>query len=95
MALLTLKASRKFVADDNQICFHFSEKPSLDISCETSAFSEKTSLDISCESKTDDSHEMSRLVFCLADDSHVSAWQTIHMKCQDLLSLKNKNKFEK
>ena len=36
-------------------------------------FSEKTSLDISCES---------------------SAWQTIHMKCQDLFSLKNKNFFE-
>ena len=34
-------------------------------------FSEKTSLDISCES---------------------SAWQTIHMKCQDLFSLKIKNK---
>ena len=32
-------------------------------------FSEKTSLDISCES---------------------SAWQMIHMKCQDLFSLKNK-----
>ena len=32
-------------------------------------FSEKTSLDISCES---------------------SAWQTIHMKCQDLFSLEKK-----
>ena len=32
-------------------------------------YSEKTSLDISCES---------------------SAWQTIHLKCQDLFSLKNK-----
>ena len=34
-------------------------------------FSEKTSLDISCES---------------------SAWQSIHMKCQDLFSLKKKEK---
>ena len=34
-------------------------------------FSEKTSLDVSCES---------------------SAWQTIHMKCQDLFSLKKKKK---
>ena len=34
-------------------------------------FSDKTSLDISCES---------------------SAWQMIHMKCQDLFSLKNKKK---
>ena len=34
-------------------------------------FSEKTSIDISCES---------------------SAWQMIHMKCQDLFSLKNKKK---
>ena len=36
-------------------------------------FSEKTSLDISCES---------------------SAWQTIHMKCQDLFSLNNKKNLE-
>ena len=36
-------------------------------------FSEKTSLDISCE---------------------LSAWQTIHMKYQDLFSLKNKKKIE-
>ena len=34
-------------------------------------FSEKTSIDISCES---------------------SAWQMIHMKCQDLFSLKNNKK---
>ena len=34
-------------------------------------FSEKTSLDISCES---------------------SAWQTIHMKCQDLFSFENKKR---
>ena len=37
-------------------------------------FSEKTSLDISCE---------------------LSAWQMIHMKCQDLFSLKNNNKKKK
>ena len=37
-------------------------------------FSEKTSLDISCES---------------------SVWQTIHMKCQDLFSLKNNNNIKK
>ena len=36
-------------------------------------FSEKTSLEVSCES---------------------SAWQTIHMKCQDLFSLKNIKKIE-
>ena len=47
--LLTLKVSITTAADD--------------------IFSEKTSLDISCES---------------------SAWQTIHMKCQNLLSLKIK-----
>ena len=37
-------------------------------------FSEKTSLDISCES---------------------SAWQTIHMKCQDLFSSQNKMMIKK
>ena len=50
---LTLKAPNTTAAD---IFFFFSEKTSLDISCE------------------------------------LSAWQTIHMKCQDLFSLKNKKK---
>ena len=50
----------KFVAGDIQIFFFF--------------FSEKTSLDISCES---------------------SAKQMIHMKCQDLFSLKKKKKKKK
>ena len=53
---LTLKAQVTTAADDNVLlCFYFSEKTSLDISCES------------------------------------SAWQTIHMKYQDLLSLKNNN----
>ena len=53
---LPLKRQAKFVADNIQkkIFFFFSEKTSLDISCE------------------------------------LSAKQTIHMKCQDLFSLKNK-----
>ena len=54
-ALVNLKVQIATAADDN--FFFFSEKISLDISCE------------------------------------LSAWQTIHMKCQDLLSLKNKKKF--
>ena len=44
----------KFVADTFKFFFYFSEKPSLDISCE------------------------------------LSAKHTIHMKCQDVFSLKNK-----
>ena len=52
---LTLKAPITTAADENFIYFFY--------------FSEKTSLDISCES---------------------SAWQKIHMKCQDLLALKKK-----
>ena len=59
--LLTLKVPITTAADDNFFLFFFFY------------FSEKTSLDISCES---------------------SAWQMIHMKCQDLFSLKNKKKFE-
>ena len=55
---LTLKAPITTAADDNFVLFFF-------------YFSEKTSLDISCES---------------------SAWQMIHMKCQDLFSLKKKKK---
>ena len=55
---LTLKAPITTAADDNFFIYFF-------------YFSEKTSLDISCES---------------------SAWQMIHMKCQDLFSLKNKKK---
>ena len=54
---LILKAPITTAADDNIFYFFY--------------FSEKTSLDISCES---------------------SAWQMIHMKCQDLFSLKNKKK---
>ena len=54
---LILKAPITTAADDN-LLFYF--------------FSEKTSLDISCES---------------------SAKQMIHMKCQDLFSLKNKKNF--
>ena len=53
---LTLKAPITNAADDNFFKFLF-------------YFSEKTSLDISCES---------------------SAWQMIHMKCQDLFFLKKK-----
>ena len=53
---LTLKAPITTAADDS--CFFF-------------YFSEKTSLNISCES---------------------SAWQMIHMKCQDLFSPKNNKK---
>ena len=56
---LTLKVPITTAADDNFFYFIFFY------------FSEKTSLDISCES---------------------SAWQTIHLKCQDLFSLKNKKK---
>ena len=58
---LTLKAPIPTAADDIFlfILFYFSEKTSLDISCD------------------------------------LSAWQMIHMKCQDLFSLKNrKNKLE-
>ena len=51
---LILKAPITTAADENFFYFIF-------------YFSEKTSLDISCES---------------------SAWQTIHMKCQDLFSPK-------
>ena len=50
-----LKCKAKFGVDDNLNLFFL--------------FSEKTSLDISCE---------------------LSAWQTIHMKCQNLFSLANK-----
>ena len=61
--LLTLKAPSKrhsnFVCSKRHSNFFFFY------------FSEKTSLDISCES---------------------SAWQMIHLKCQDLFSLKNKRK---
>ena len=53
--MLILKVPITTAADDNFILF-----------------SEKTSLDISCES---------------------SAWQTIHIKCQGLFSLKNKKIF--
>ena len=54
--VLTLKAKITTAADDNLLLlFLFSEKISLDISCESSA-----------------------------------AKQTIHMKCQDLFSLKKK-----
>ena len=56
---LTLKVPITTAADNNFSFFFFFY------------FSEKTSLEISCES---------------------SAWQTIHMKFQDLFSLKNKNK---
>ena len=59
MEPLPLKVPITTAADDNSLTFFY--------------FSEKTSLDISCES---------------------SAKQTIHMKCQDLFSLKNKKKFE-
>ena len=55
MVYLTLKAPITTAAD-NFFYFYFSEKTSIDISCES------------------------------------SAWQTIHMKCQDLFSLKNKKK---
>ena len=37
IVLLTLKAPSKIVANDIQIFFFFSEKTSLDISCESSA----------------------------------------------------------
>ena len=57
ISALTLKVPITTAADDNFFFFFY--------------FSEKTSLEISCES---------------------SAWQTIHMKCQDLFSLKNKKK---
>ena len=56
--VLTLKAPVTTAADEIFFYFFF-------------IFSEKTSLDISCE---------------------LSAKQTIHMKCQDLFSLKNKRK---
>ena len=56
---ITLKGPFTTAADDNFFFFFF-------------YFTEKTSLDISCES---------------------SAWQMIHMKCQDLFSLKNEKKF--
>ena len=55
-----LKHQAKFVAENILKIFSY--------------FSEKTSLDISCE---------------------LSAKQTIHMKCQDLFSLKNKKKINK
>ena len=55
---LTPKAPITTAADDNIFIFFYF----------LFYFSEKTSLDISCES---------------------SAWQMIHMKCQDLFSLKN------
>ena len=55
---LTLKATITTAADDSFFYFFY--------------FSEKTSLDISCES---------------------SAMQTIHLKCTDLFSLKNRKKF--
>ena len=61
-SLLTLKVPITTAADDNFLYFFII------------FFSEKTSLDISCES---------------------SAWQTIHMKCQDLYSLKKKKKKKK
>ena len=57
--ILTLKAPITTAADNIFFIYFFFY------------FSEKTSLDISCE---------------------LSAWQTIHMKCQDLFSLKNKKK---
>ena len=53
---LTLKAPSKICSRRHSLFFYFSEKTSLDISCES------------------------------------SAKQTIHMKCQDLFSLKNNNK---
>ena len=56
--MVTLKAPVTTAADDKVFIYFF-------------YFSEKTSLDISCE---------------------LSAWQMIHMKCQDLVSLKNKKK---
>ena len=59
--LLTLKAPNKICSRQHSKIFIF-------------YFSEKTSLDISCES---------------------SAWQMIHMKCQDLFSSENKKKKSK
>ena len=61
LPILILKATNKICSKRHSI-FYFIY------------FSEKTSLDISCES---------------------SAWQMIHMKCQDLFSLKNKKKKNK
>ena len=58
--ILTLKVPITTAADDNFYYFFY--------------FSEKTSLDISCE---------------------LSAWQTIHMKCQNLFPLKKKKKKRK
>ena len=58
-------------ADDNFFIFIF-------------YFSEKTSLDISCESSAWQTIHMKW--------QDLSAWQTIHMKWQDLFSLKNKKK---
>ena len=59
--LLTLKAPSKVCSRRHSKIFIF-------------YFSEKTSLDISCE---------------------LSAWQTIHMKCQDLFSSENNKKKSK
>ena len=58
--LLTLKAPSKVCSRRHSKIFIF-------------YFSEKTSLDISCE---------------------LSAWQTIHMKCQNLFSSENKKKIK-
>ena len=61
LTMLTLKAPSKICSRQHSKIFIL-------------YFSEKTSLDISCES---------------------SAWQTIHMKCQDFFSSENKKKIIK